>query len=209
METLVRLGRVEGVDRFLEELSWHDAGIDLDLTDLEEEEYRELREKLGESPVPVRSLHYGRTSNVSLQEWELFESQLELVTERAEKFGCSVVSVAPPKAEIGESHTLRDLQEFMENADSYAEESDLELCFLLDDFLCNPETMNTAFQEIQGASLGVMVDVTRTVDGFDPVDLLEKLDVEVRKLYLPVPVSEVGEHLGEVEGEVMVVADTV
>ncbi|MDY6766414.1 MAG: hypothetical protein SVW77_03525 [Candidatus Nanohaloarchaea archaeon] len=207
METLVRVGTAEGVDEILETVAWHQHGIEIDMTGLDEASYRSVADAAEASAAAVRSLHYGRTGTVSLQEWTVFRGQLDQVTDRADRFGCSVVSVAPPQAEIDESHTVRDLQAFMEEADDYAAAADMELCFLLDGFMHDPEMMNTAFERLADPSLGVMVDLALLVDGMDPLPILEKLDVEVRKLRLPVPVDEVGEHLSEVSGDVMVVAD--
>ncbi|MDY6761992.1 MAG: hypothetical protein SVY41_03010 [Candidatus Nanohaloarchaea archaeon] len=207
METLVRVDTAEQVDEVLETVAWHGHGVELDMTGLDEQEYRAVADAAEASAAGVRSLHFGRTGSVSLQEWELFRGQLNQVVERADRFGCSVVSVAPPQAEIDESHTVSDLQQFMEEADRYAGDSDMEICFLLDGFMHDPEMMNTAFDRLQEPSLGVMVDLALLVDGMDPLPILEKIDVQVRKLRLPVPVTEVGEHLGDVSGDVMVVAD--
>ncbi|MDY6766545.1 MAG: hypothetical protein SVW77_04200 [Candidatus Nanohaloarchaea archaeon] len=207
METLVRLGTVDGVNEVLETVAWHQHGVEIDMTGLDEEEYREVADAAADSAAGVRSLHYGRTGTVSLQEWDLFRGQLDQLVERADRFGCSVVSVAPPAAEIDASHTVSDLHGFMERADRYADAADLEICFLLDGFMHDPEMMNTAFDRLQEPSLGVMVDLELLVDGMDPLPILEKIDVAVRKLRLPVPVGEVGEHLSGVEGDVMVVAE--
>lgn len=205
----MRLRETDELGDFLEKASWHSSGIELDITDMGEDEYREMALELEKGSLPVRSLHYGRTENVSMQEWELFESQLEKVKERAEKLGCQVISVAPPRAEVNESHTVKDLQDFMEEADSYARSADLELCFLMDGFMKDPEMVNTAFRDLDSPSIGVMVDLSRIVDGLDPVTLLQKMDVQVRKIILPVPLEEIGEHLGEMDDEIMVVAERI
>ncbi|MFB6294901.1 MAG: hypothetical protein ABEI97_04025 [Candidatus Nanohaloarchaea archaeon] len=207
METLVRLGTVDGVNEVLETVAWHQHGVEIDMTGLDEEEYRAVAGAAEGSTAAVRSLHYGRTGTVSLQEWELFRGQLDQLVERADRFGCSVVSVAPPRAEIDESNTVSDLQQFMEDADAYAADAELEICFLLDGFMHDPEMMNTAFDRLQEPSLGVMVDLELLVDGMDPLPILEKIDVAVRKLRLPVPVDEVGAHLADVSDDVMVIAD--
>lgn len=207
METLVRLDDAEDVDGFLEAVSWHHCAIELDLTGLDEAAYRTVAAALDDHPAPVKSVHYGRTATVSLQEWELFRSQLDTVTERAERFDCGVVSVAPPRAEINESHTVRDLQEFMVEANAYAVEADLDLCFLLDGFMKDPEMMNTAFGDLESPSLGVMVDLSRIVDGVNPLPILEKIDVAIRKVRLPVPLDEVDQHIGELSGDMLVVAE--
>lgn len=207
METLVRLGQAEGLDEFLETASWHSSGIEVDLTGMDEDRYREVAEELESGPIPVKSLHYGRTDTVSLQEWDLFSSQLDMVADRAARFSSSVISVAPPRAEINESHTVRDLQEFMAEADRYCKQADLEVCFLLDGFMKDPEMMNIAFEELESPSLAVMVDLSLIAAGVNPLPILEKIDVGVRKIRLPVPVGEVGEHLGDLESDVLVVAD--
>ncbi|MDY6770035.1 MAG: hypothetical protein SVU88_03610 [Candidatus Nanohaloarchaea archaeon] len=207
MEALIRVGAADGIDDVLETASWHDCGVELDLTGLDADGERAVTAALDGGPVPVRSIHYGRTATVSLQEWELFASQLDRVVATAERFGCGQVSVAPPRAEVNESHTVRDLQEFMAQADAYAGDADLTVCFLLDGFMGDPEMMNTAFAELADPSLAAMVDLARLADGVNPVPILEKMDVAVRKLRLPVPVDEVGEHLGALDRDVTVVAE--
>lgn len=209
MEKLVRLDGAERVGEFLEVVSRHSCGIELDMTGMDEEEYAEVAAALDGSHVNVGSFHYGRTSTVSLQEWQLFESQLDLVVERAKRFECSVVSVAPPRAEINESHTVRDLQDFMAEADLYCKNAELEVCFLLDGFMKDPEMMNTALAGLESPSIGVMVDLSLLVNGVDPIQIMDRIDVRMRKLRMPVPAGELDEHLGDVESDVIVVAERI
>lgn len=203
----MRVGRPEQVEERLEAASWHGCGVELDMAGLDEDAYRDVSGTLARQSVPVRTIHYRRTSTVSLQERELFQTELDRLVERAEQFDCSVLSVEPPRAAINEAHTVRDLQKFMAAADSYAADADLEICFLLDGFLKDPELMNTAFEQLENPSLSVMVDLERIVHGVDPLDILAKIDVDIRKVRLPVPVDEISEHLGTVGGDLMVVAD--
>lgn len=208
METVVRLDAAEGIEEFLARAGWYDIdGIELDLTAMSEADYQQAAATLTSQGIPVRSLHYGRTETVSLQEWDLFESQLEMVVERAAELGCEVVSVHPPHAEVNETHTMRDLQAFFHEAETYAAGLDVDLCFELTGVLKDPEMLNTGAAELEQGTVGAMVDLGAVVDGIDPVSILEKVEMELRAVAVPRTVAEMAEDgLPELGGDVMVVA---
>lgn len=208
METVVRLDTADGLEEFLARAGWYDvAGIELDLTTMSEADYQKAAGILTGQGIPVKGLHYGRTETVSLQEWDLFQSQLEMVVERAAELGCEVVSVHPPHAEVNETHTMRDLQAFFHEAEAYAAGLDIDLCFELTGVLKDPEMLNTGAAELERDAIGAMVDLGTVVEGIDPVSILEKVDMELRAVAVPRTVAEMVEDgLPELGGDVMVVA---
>lgn len=206
MEILVGVDRAEGLDERLERAAWAGVdGIELDITDLDEAEYRSVRDAVERHALPVRSIHYGRTETVSLTEWDLFRSQLDMLVDRAARFDCRTISVHPPELERETSNTVRDLQRFLVEMADYVDGVEPEICFQLAGFLKDPEMVNHGFAEVEGG-VGVMVDFGTVLDGVDPMDLLEKMDVPVRKLKAPVEAGEMEAMLDGVHEDVTAVA---
>lgn len=207
MEKLVYLDQADGIADFLAHASWRNLdGIEVDLTDMSEDDYAVLEEHLVSSAIPVKSLHYERTNTVSLQEWELFKSQLEMLVRRANQFGCDILSVHPPKVERESASTMKELQEFMAQVDAFAAAADVEICFELTGFMKDPQLINTGFAELTDPALGVMVDLESLVDGIDPLSVLEKLDVKIHKVRFPMSVQHMDEHVEQIGNDVAAVA---
>lgn len=194
----MHVDRLDGIESFLERAAWHGVdGLEVDLTELSQQEYILLKEYLQEADVPTRSLHYARTQTVALQEWKLFKSQLSMLVTRAQDLDCNILSVHPPKVEIETSHTLRDLQQFMEQVDAYADACDVQLCFALAGFMKDPQLINIAFEQLSDPSLGVLIDLDALVAGIDPLQILEKLDVQIHKVRFPMSVAQMEEYVDE------------
>lgn len=208
MERLVYLNQATGAEEFLERAIWSSVdGVEVDITDMSEDEYLTVQELLVNSPLATRSLHYERTNTISLKEWDLFESQLEMLIERAKKLGCGIVSVHPPKVERDTANTLKDLEAFVEQVDAFASTSNVRICFELTGFMKDPQMMNIAFANLDSPSLGVMIDLESLVDGVDPLFILQKLDVDIHKIRMPLTVDRIEEHI-DVEQEDMAVVAT-
>lgn len=205
---MVRLAEADRVEEFLDRAGWYRIdGVELDLSGMAEADYHRAAAVLGNTELPVRSLHYDRTGTVSLQEWELFRSQLDMVVRKADEIGCDLISVHPPEAEVNESHTVRDLQEFLANVDSYAARQDVRICFELTGFMTDPEMLNVGFADLDDPHMGAMVDLAHRVDGIDPVTLLNRVAVGLWKVKVPVAAVDIGAEL-DLPGDVMVVAPT-
>lgn len=208
METLARIDGSGELDRVVERVSWYGVdGLEVDLTEVGEEGYRQLREEVAGHSVPVRSIHYGRTESVSLQEWELFSSQLDFIIERAEHLGCDCVSVHPPRAEIHEAHTARDLQTFIESAEAFVQRTAFNVSFLVDGFLKEPELVNTGFQSVDAASIGITIDISRISPAADPVSIIEAIQADIHKIVVPYSIEHLEEEIGPIDRDVQVVAE--
>ncbi len=196
MHRLVYLDEVTGSDEFLQRAAWSDAdGIEVDLTAMDEDEFLVLKDRLQSAPVATMSLHYERTNTISLQEWGLYKSQLEMLVERADKLNCTTLSVHPPKVERETTNTMKDLEEFVQNVDQFAEEANIEICFELTGFMKDPQLINTAFSDLDGPSLGVMIDLDSVIDGIDPLRILQKLDVDIHKVRFPLSLEKMDEQM--------------
>ncbi len=207
METVVRRDTSEGLEEFLDRAGWyHLDGIELDLSGMSEADYQRAAGVLSNAALPVRSVHYDRTGTVSLQERELFRSQLEMVVGRADDLGCDLISVHPPEAEVGETHTVRDLQGFLADVDRFAADQDVQICFELTGFMTDPEMVNIGFAELAEPNIGAMADVADMVDGIDPTTILAKVAVGLWKVKVPMPAAAIGSEL-DLPGDVVVVAD--
>lgn len=194
MEKLVYLNRVDGVESFLERAAWSDVdGLEVDISEMSEGEYIFLKEQLLDAPVSTSSIHYERTSTISLKEWPLFKSQLEMLVERAQELGCSVLSVHPPRVEKETANTMKDLKEFVANVDAYAAAANLNVCFELTGFMKDPQLINIAFEDLETPSLGVMIDLETMIDGVDPLQILQKLDVDIYKVRFPLSIQQMEE----------------
>ncbi|MFB6076715.1 MAG: sugar phosphate isomerase/epimerase family protein [Candidatus Nanohaloarchaea archaeon] len=208
MERVVRVARPDAVADAAAVVNSYDLdGIDLDVSGMSAAAYGRAADRIEERRVAVAGMHYGRTDSVSLQEWDLFRSQLDRVVDRADRFGAAVVSVHPPAAEINETHTVRDLQRFMGSVDDYVADTDVDLCVRLTGFMQDPEMLNLGLERLHRPSLAAMVDLQDLAAGVDPVDILRKFDVPVRKLRVPLTVAEMDEEVGSLPGDVMVVAE--
>lgn len=207
MERLVYLDRAEEIDEFLERAAWTDIdGLEVDITDMNEEEFMFLKKQLLGSSVATKSLHYERTNTISLQEWELYESQLEMLVSRARDLNCTTLSVHPPRVEKETTNTMKDLEEFVGKVDAFAEEAQVKICFELTGFMKDPQLINIAFTSLDKPDLGVMIDLDTLVDGIDPVQILEKVDVDIHKVRFPLSLENMDEKMPLAQHGMSVVA---
>lgn len=207
MDRLVYLNHVDGIEQFLERAAWHGVdGVEVDMTNMSEEEFMLAKGYLRNAVTPTKSMHYERTNTISLQEWDLFESQLQMLVTRAGELRCATVSIHPPKVEKETSNTMKDLKEFVQKVDAYAAAADVKLCFELTGFMKDPQLINIAFEDLEDPSLGVMIDLESIIDGINPLQILQKLDVEIHKVRFPLSLQRVDEHVDLAADEMTVVA---
>lgn len=207
MDKLVYLDHVENVGDFLEHAAWLGVdGVEVDITEMTEAEYTIAKNHLLDSNVQAKSIHYGRTNTVSLKEPELFHSQLDMLVERANQLNCDILSVHPPRVEKETANTMRDLQQFVKQVDEYAAAADLNISFELTGFMKDPQLINVAFADLDNPSIGVMVDLGALVDGVDPLSILQKVDVDIHKVRVPLSVKNMNEQVGELQEGMAVVA---
>lgn len=210
MDQLVHLSSSDGIEEFLERAAWHGVdGIEADISGMTEEEYILVKGYLRNCVVPTQSLHYERTSTISLKEWDLFRSQLEMLVERAEELNCGMLSVHPPRVEKETSNTMKDLQEFIQQVDDYAAAADVELCFELTGFMKDPQMINAGFEHLNDPSLGVMIDLDQLTDGVNPLHILQKLDVNIHKVRFPVSLQRMEDDFNLGTDDVAVVASSI
>ncbi len=210
MERLVYLNTVDGIEQFLERAAWHGVdGIEVDITDMSEEDYILAKGYLRNCVIPTESMHYERTGTISLKEWELFKSQLEMMVERADELNCDTLSVHPPRVEKETSNTVKDLQEFIEQVDAYAAAADIKLCFELTGFMKDPQMINAGFDSLEDPDLGVMIDLDAITAGVNPLSILQKLDVEIHKVRFPVPLKRMEDEFNLGSDNVAVVAASI
>jgi hypothetical protein len=196
MHKLVYLNEAQGAQEFLQRAAWSDAdGVEVDITGMNEDEFLVLKDRLATAPVATKSLHYERTNTIALQEWELYRSQLEMMVSRANDLNCTTLSVHPPRVEIETTNTLRDLEQFVRKVDEFAADADMEICFELTGFMKDPQLINIAFQHLDDPALGVMIDLESLVDGINPVQYLEKLDVDIHKVRFPMSLDRMDEEM--------------
>lgn len=208
MDVLVRLDDSEELEDFLARASWYGVdGLEIDLSSLDDESYGEVVQAVEEEGFPVRSVHYGGTSRIPLQDWEGFDKELSRVLERADEMGAESVSVSPPGAGSSESNTVRDFQRFVEKVEGKAEEASLEICFLLEGFMKDSDVLDSALERLEESEIGVMVDIDRIPEGINPEVVLENVEVPVWKVLVPMTVQETRESLEDVEAEVLAVAE--
>ncbi len=204
------LDSTDGIEQFLEQAAWHGVdGIEADISDMTEEEYLLVKGYLRNSVVPTQSLHYERTGTVSMKEWELFRSQLEMLVERSDELHCDTLSVHPPRVEKETSNTLKDLQDFVHHVDSYAAAANVQLCFELTGFMKDPQLINTAFEGLTDPALGVMIDLDALTDGVNPLHILQKLDVDIHKVRFPLPLQHMDDEFNLGSDDLAVVARSI
>lgn len=203
------LNESEGANEFLQRTAWSTAdGVEVDITGMNEDEFLILKEQLLRAPVATKSLHYERTNMISLQEWELYKSQLQMMVKRAKELNCTTLSVHPPKVERETTNTMRDLEEFVEQVDTFADEADVKICFELTGFMKDPQMINIAFQDLENPALGVMIDLDSLVDGINPLQYLEKLDVDIHKVRFPMSLQNMDDQLPLAQHGMAVVASS-
>lgn len=175
-------------------------GVELDVTGFADDRFEAVRDAAANEGVAVRSLHDDRARSISIAEEDLFLAHVEELLDWAEDLGAEHISVHPPRVEVGESHTVRDVERFLSTVNGAVDGRRAGFGFAVDGFLREPELINTAFRAADTGAIEVAVDLSRFVDGIDPAAIVERLAVPVQKMRVPVPFHQLEAVVGDAEG---------